>query len=105
MAQKSSATPVDEGRSASTLDQVKKSLGKAADLTSLKFKLRQTMGKRKNAYTRLGELSYATYRPRKDRVTEDIESAIAATVQEITDLSHEITELQLRVELLKADRA
>lgn len=87
----------------SALDGVKKSLGKAADLASLKIKLRQTMAKRKAAYTRLGELSYAKYRPRKDAVAEEIETAITNTVAEITELSHEITELNLRVNLLKAD--
>ena len=39
-------------------DNVKKGLEFAAELTRLKFKLSQAKNKRKNAYTRLGELSY-----------------------------------------------
>ena len=74
----------------------------AADVARLKFKLSQTKNKRKNAYTRLGELSYTKYRPRTTDVTEDIENAIAAVVAEITDLTHEIVELELRIKLLKA---
>ncbi|MBQ9151884.1 MAG: hypothetical protein IJX72_06510 [Clostridia bacterium] len=87
----------------SALDSVKKSIGKAADLTSLKIKLGQAKAKRKNAYTHLGELSYTKYRPRTDEVTEDIETAIQNTVNEITACSQEILELELRIKLLKAD--
>lgn len=83
-------------------DNVKKGLEFAAELTRLKFKLSQAKNKRKNAYTRLGELSYTKYRPRTTDVTEDIENAIAAEVAEITNLTHEIVELELRVKLLKA---
>ena len=83
-------------------DNVKKGFEFAAELTRLKFKLSQTKNKRKNAYTRLGELSYTKYRPRTTDVTEDIENAIAAVVAEITDLTHEIVELELRIKLLKA---
>ncbi len=85
------------------MDDMKKSIGKAADLTALKIKLGQTKTKRKNAYARLGELAYTTYRPRTDAVTEDIEKAINATVTEITGLSQTILELELRIKLLKAD--
>ena len=84
------------------MDGVKKSLGKAADMTSLKIKLGQAKTKRKNAYTRLGELSYAKYRPRTGDVPEDIEAAINTAVQEITELTHAIVELELRIKLLKA---
>ena len=83
-------------------ENVKKGLEFAADLARLKFKLSQAKNKRKNAYTRLGELSYTKYRPRTTDVTEDIENAIAAVVAEITDLNHEIVELELRIKLLKA---
>ncbi len=83
-------------------DNVKKGFEFAADLARLKFKLGQTKSRRKNAYTRLGELSYTKYRPRTTDVTEDIENAIAAVVAEITDLNHEIVELELRIKLLKA---
>ena len=83
-------------------DNVKKGFEFAAELTRLKFKLSQAKNKRKNAYTRLGELSYTKYRPRTTDVTEDIENAIAAEVAEITNLTHEIVELELRIKLLKA---
>ena len=83
-------------------DNVKKGFEFAADLTRLKFKLGKAKSRRKNAYTRLGELSYTKYRPRTTDVTEDIENAIAAVVAEITDLNHEIVELELRIKLLKA---
>ncbi len=92
--QNSSQSPAAEG--------IKKSLGYAADLASLKIKLGKAKSRRKAAYTRLGELSYTKYRPRTSDVSEDIENAIAAAVTEITDLTHEITELELRVKLLKA---
>ena len=81
---------------------VKKGLELAADIARLKFKLSPAKNKRKNAYTRLGELSYTKYRPRTTDVTEDIENAIAAEVAEITNLTHEIVELELRIKLLKA---
>lgn len=87
----------------STMDAVKKSIGKAADLTALKIKLGKAKAKRKNAYTHLGELSYTKYRPRTNEVPEDIETAIQNTVGEITTYSHEIIELELRIKLLKAD--
>ena len=83
-------------------DNVKKGLELAADIARLKFKLSQAKSRRKNAYTRLGELSYTKYRPRTTDVTEDIENAIAAEVAQITDLTHEIVELELRIKLLKA---
>lgn len=83
-------------------DNVRKGLEFAAELTRLKFKLSQARNKRKNAYTRLGELSYTKYRPRTTDVTEDIENAIATEVAEITNLTHEIVELELRIKLLKA---
>lgn len=83
-------------------DNVRKGLEFAAELTRLKFKLSQAKNKRKNAYTRLGELSYTKYRPRTTDVTEDIENAIATEVAEITNLTHEIVELELRIKLLKA---
>ena len=86
----------------STADTIKKSLGLAADMTSLKIKLSKVKSKRRAAYARLGELSYTKYRPRTTDVTEDIENAIAAVVSEITDLTHDITELELRIRLLKA---
>lgn len=88
---------------ASAMEGIKKSIGKAADLASLKLKLAQMKSRRKEAYTRLGELAYATYRPRTDAVTGDIENAITAAVNEITELTHAITELELRIKLLKAD--
>ena len=91
-----------EKKQSPAMDGVKKGLNKAADLTSLKIKLTQAKAKRKAAYTRLGELSYSKYRPRTTDVSEDIENAIAAAVAEITDLTHEITELELRIKLLKA---
>ena len=87
---------------ASAMDSIKKGFEYAADLTSLKFKLGKAKSRRKDAYTRLGELSYTKYRPRTNDVTEDIENAIAATVNEITALNHEITELELRIKLLKS---
>ena len=83
-------------------ENVKKGFEFAADLTRLKFKLGKAKSRRKNAYTRLGELSYTKYRPRTTDVTEDIENAIAAEVAEITNLTHEIVELELRIKLLKA---
>ena len=86
------------------MDTVKKSLGYAADLTSLKFQLSKTKSKRKNAFTRLGELSYTKYRPRTNVVTNDVENAIASTVREITILNHEIVELELRIKILKASK-
>ncbi len=96
MAQNSNPNP------SSAADTIKKSLGLAADITTLKIKLGRAKNQRKAAYTRLGELSYSKYRPRTTDVTADIENAIAATVAEITDLTHEITELELRIKLLKA---
>lgn len=89
----------------STWEGIKKSVNKAADVASLKFKLHTTENRRKEAYTRLGELSYAKLRPRRSEVAEDIEEAIAKTVSEITELTHEIAELKIRVEILKADRS
>lgn len=83
-------------------DNVKKGLELAADIARLRFKLSQAKSRRKAAYTRLGELSYIKYRPRTTDVTEDIENAIAAEVAEITNLTHEIVELELRIKLLKA---
>ena len=50
----------------------------------------------------MGELSYSKYRPRNGDVPEDIENAIAATITEITELTHTIVELELRVKLMKA---
>ena len=94
MAQEKKTSPAVEG--------MKKGLGKAADIASLKLKLGQAKAKRKAAYTRLGELSYAKYRPRTGDVPEDIEAAIANAVAEITDLTHAIVELELRLKLLKA---
>ena len=85
------------------VDGIKKGLTRAADITSLKIKLGQAKTKRKNAYTRLGELTYAKARPRDGAVPEDIEAAINAAVNEITQLTHLIVELELRVKLLKAD--
>ena len=86
------------------MDNIKKGFEYAAALTSLKFKLGKAKCKRKDAYARLGELSYAKLRPRRSEVAEDIEEAIAKTVSEITELTHEIAELKIRVEILKADR-
>ena len=91
-----------EKKQSPAMDGVKKGLGKAADLTSLKIKLGQAKAKRKAAYTRLGELAYTKYRPRTTDVTEDIESAITAAVSEITELTQTIVELDLRIKLLKA---
>ena len=84
------------------MDSVKKTLGYAADLTSLKVKLSRAKSRRKAAYAHLGELSYTKYRPRTNDIPEDIENAISAVVSEITTLNHEITELELRIKLLKA---
>ncbi len=100
MAEKKKTTTTAEP---GALDNVKKTLSKTADLAGLKMKYHKTAGRRKDAYTRLGELSYALYRPRTDTVPADIHTAIEATVAEITNLSHELTELSLRIELLKAD--
>ena len=86
------------------LDQVKKGIAKAADLTALKVKLSQARSKKKDAYTRLGELCYSKHRPRTDDVTADIEKAISTTVAEITELSQIIIELELRIKLLKAEK-
>ena len=84
------------------MDSIKKGFEYAADLTSLKFKLGKAKCKRKDAYARLGELSYTKYRPRTTDIPEDIEKAIAAAMEEITALNHEIIELDLRIKLLKA---
>jgi hypothetical protein len=86
----------------SAASNVKKSLGKAADITSLKIKRMRAENRRKEAYRHLGELAYAKHRPRPDDVTEDIDNAIAASVTEITELSQTITELDLRIKLVKA---
>lgn len=86
----------------STLNGVKKGLGKAADITSLKIKRHRAENRRKEAYRYLGELAYAKYRPRTDDVPEDIDNAITATVTEITNLNQTITELDLRIKLVKA---
>jgi tryptophanyl-tRNA synthetase len=79
-------------------------ISQAADITALKLKLSQARSKKKNAYTRLGELCYSKHRPRTDDVTEDIEKAISSTVAEITELSQIITELELRIKLVKAEK-
>ena len=84
------------------MDNIKKGFEYAADLTSLKIKLSKARSKRKNAYTRLGELSYTKYRPRTTDIPEDIEKAISAVMEEINTLNHEITELELRIKILKA---
>ena len=84
------------------MDSVKKTLGYAADLTSLKVKLSRAKSRRKAAYAHLGELSYTKYRPRTTGVPSDIEIAITTAVSDITDLNNEITELELRIKLLKA---
>ena len=86
----------------SAKDNIKKGFAFAADLTSLKFKLGKAKNKRKDAYARLGELSYTKYRPRTTGVPSDIEIAISTAVSDITDLNNEITELELRIKLLKA---
>jgi hypothetical protein len=88
----------------SAASNVKKSLGKAADITSLKIKRCRAESRRRDAYRRLGELAYAKHRPRPDDVTEDIDNAINAAVTEITDLSQSITELDLRIKLAKAQK-
>ena len=85
-----------------TMDNIKKGFEYAADLTSLKFKLGKAKSKRKDAYTRLGELSYTKYRPRTTDIPEDIEKAISAVMGEINTLNHEITELELRIKILKS---
>ena len=92
-----------EKKQSPAMDEVKKGLSKAADMAALKFKLGQVKAKRKAAYTRLGELAYNKYRPRTTKVTEDIESAIIAAVNEVTELTQQIVELELRIKLLKAD--
>ena len=84
------------------MDNIKKGLEYAADLTSLKFKLSKAKSKRKDAFTRLGELSYTKYRPRTTDIPEDIEKAISAVMGEINTLNHEITELELRIKILKS---
>ena len=84
------------------MDSVKKTLGYAADLTSLKVKLSRAKSRRKAAYAHLGELSYTKYRPRTTDIPEDIEKAISAVMEEINTLNHEITELELRIKILKA---
>jgi len=84
------------------MDSIKKGFEYAADLTSLKFKLGKAKSKRKDAYARLGELSYTKYRPRATDVPEDIEKAISAVMEEISVLNHEIIELELRIKLLRA---
>ena len=91
-----------EKKPSPAMEGVKKGLNKAADLTSLKIKLGQAKANRKNAYTRLGELSYSKYRPRTTDVSADIESAIQSTVAEITELTQTIVELDLRIKLLKS---
>ncbi|MBR4873783.1 MAG: hypothetical protein IKV00_08095 [Clostridia bacterium] len=83
------------------MDTVKKNISYAADMASLKLLLNMAKSDRKEAYTRLGALSYTKYRPRKNGVTEDIESAISKTVREITILNQEIAELELRIKILK----
>ena len=83
-------------------ENVKKGFEFAADLTRLKFKLGKAKSKRKDAYTRLGELSYTKYRPRTTDIPEDIEKAISAVMGEINTLNHEITELELRIKILKS---
>ena len=88
----------------SAWEGIKKSVNKATDMASLKYKLHTTEHRRKEAYARLGELSYAKLRPRRSELAEDIEDAIAKSVSEITELTHEIAELKIRVEILKADR-
>ena len=84
------------------MENIKKGFEYAADLTSLKFKLGKAKSKRKDAYTRLGELSYTKYRPRTTDIPEDIEKAISAVMEEINTLNHEITELELRIKILKS---
>ena len=84
------------------MDNIKKGFEYAADLTSLKFKLSKAKTKSKDAFVRLGELSYTKYRPRTTDIPEDIEKAISAVMEEINTLNHEITELELRIKILKA---
>ena len=62
---------MDKTEKTSAFDGVKKGLDKAADLTSLTFKLQKAERKRKAAYCRLGELAYVKYLPRPDKVTEE----------------------------------
>ncbi len=100
MADKKKKTADEE---VSTMDKLKKAIDKATDLASLKIKYKRTAARRKDAYVRLGELAYALHRPRRDAVPSDISAAMNTVVDEITHLSQEMTELSLRIELLKAD--
>ena len=86
----------------SAKDSIKKGFAFATDLTALKLKLAKAKNKRKAAYTHLGELSYSKYRPRTTDIPEDIEKAISAVMEEINTLNHEITELELRIKILKS---
>lgn len=92
----------EEKKNSPAMDGVKKGLNKAADMTALKFKLNKAKAKRKNAYTRLGELTYAKARYNGSEIPADMEAASAAAITEITELTHQIVELELRVKLLKA---
>ncbi len=85
------------------IEEVKKTLEKAADLTALQVKFHYLSARRKDAYAHLGELTYALHHPRKDTTPEEIDTEIEQTMQQITSLSHKITDLALRIKFLKLD--
>ena len=93
----------EEKKTSPAVENIKRGIGKAADMTSLKFKLGQAKSKRKNAYARLGEMAYVIYRPRTATAKPDIDDSIAAVVKEIGELNERIVELELCIKLLKAD--
>ncbi len=85
------------------IDEVATALEKTAELAALQVKFHYLSARRKDAYARLGKLTYQLHCPRKDTNPEQIDDEMETTVEQITALSHRITDLAIRIKLLKLD--
>lgn len=73
-----------------------------ADTAKLRLQQRKLENQRKKAYTSLGEVTYKRLHPVHGTVRPELDAESDRLVKEITDLTHEITSVSLKIKMKKA---
>lgn len=80
---------------------VKRELGEAKEMTSLRLKASSLERKRDGLYTKLGKVAYSQLHPANGTVKSELDAQAEAFVKQITELNTEISSVRLKIKMKK----
>lgn len=83
------------------LSEAKDKLDDLKETAQMRMEIRKLESQRKKAYTRLGEVTYRRLHPTHGTVADKLDEETDKLVAGITDLTHQISSLNLKLKMKK----